>query len=152
MISTAKSGSQNASLLEPIIAANYEEYRKQREHLRDLFENDPRFARYRQSSPPPPPAGPPPADPVPPPPPPPPPSEPKQQPESKQGLTKVQRKMQASRDRAARLKLLRPDIPSVPDSISNEQALALGGYRSQSEMDRDLAAREKELAASKKRD
>ncbi|KAL2012735.1 hypothetical protein VTN00DRAFT_260 [Thermoascus crustaceus] len=147
MISTAMSGSKNGSLLDVIIEANYEEYRQQREHLRDLFENDHRFARYRQRSPPPPPAGPPPADPVPPPPPPP---EPKQQPESKQGLSKLQRKIAASRDRAARLKLLRPDIPNIPDSISNEQALALGGYKSQSEMDRDLIAREKELAASTK--
>lgn len=60
-------------------------------------------------------------------------------------MTKLQRKQQASRERAARLKRLRPDLPSVPDSITNEQALIIGGYKSQSDMDKDLANREKEL-------
>ena len=60
-------------------------------------------------------------------------------------MTKLQRKQQASRERAARLKRLRPDLPSVPDSITNEQALIVGGYKSQSDMDRDLANREKEM-------
>lgn len=135
LISTALSESNNDSILDTIIAANYEEYEEQRNHLQKIFETDPRFAAFR-APPPPPPAVSPPADPVPPPPAPP--ADPKP-------LTKQQRKQQASRDRAARLKRLRPDIPSIPDSISNEEALSLGGYESQSQMDRDLLARERTM-------
>lgn len=58
-------------------------------------------------------------------------------------MTKLQKKQQAARERSARLKRLRPDIPSIPYSISNEQAISLGGYKSQSDMDRDLLMREK---------
>lgn len=49
----------NKSILEPIIAANFDEYLEQRYQLRQVFMSEERFARYR---PPPPPPGPPPAD------------------------------------------------------------------------------------------
>ncbi|GMF80647.1 unnamed protein product [Aspergillus oryzae] len=143
MVYTAMAGDQNNSILESIIAANYDEYTEQRWQLRQIFQTHPRFARYQAPpSPPPPPQSPPPADSAPPPLPPnsPPPSQ-----EPKEKMTKLQRKQQASRERAARLKRLRPDLPSVPDSITNEQALIIGGYKSQSDMDKDLANREKEL-------
>ncbi|KAE8349126.1 hypothetical protein BDV28DRAFT_160752 [Aspergillus coremiiformis] len=145
MISTGMAGNYQSSILESIIAANYDEYTEQRWQLRQVFQTHPRFARYqRPPTPPPPPQSPPPVDSAPPPLPPnsPPPSQ-----EPKEKLTKLQRKQQASRERAARLKRLRPDLPSVPDSITNEQALSLAGYKSQSDMDRDLANREKEMKA-----
>ncbi|RAK99714.1 putative topoisomerase family protein TRF4 [Aspergillus ibericus CBS 121593] len=143
MISTAMSGKTQASILDAIIAANYEEYAEQRWQLRQVFDNDTRFARYRRAStPPPPPQSSPPAESAPPPPPLPsgPPAAPKSQ---KDKMTKLQKKQQAARERAARLKRLRPDLSSVPYSISNEQAMSLGGYKSQSDMDRDLMLREK---------
>lgn len=144
IISMAMSGDHQTSILESIIAANYDEYAEQRWQLRQVFQRHPRFAQYQQppTPPPPPQSPPPPSDPAPPPLPPnsPPPSQ-----EPKEKLTKLQRKQQASRERAARLKRLRPDLPSVPDSITNEQALSLGGYKSQSDMDRDLANRDKEV-------
>lgn len=141
MISTATAGQTQASILEAIIAANYEEYTEQRWQLRQVFDTDERFARYRRdSTPPPPPPDSPPADAAPPLPPNPPPAAPKSQ---KDKMTKLQKKQQAARERSARLKRLRPDIPSIPYSISNEQAISLGGYKSQSDMDRDLLMREK---------
>ncbi|GFF31857.1 poly(A) RNA polymerase cid14 [Aspergillus udagawae] len=157
MVSSAVSGDTKASILQSIIAANYEEYTEQRSQLRAVFETHPRFAQYRRAPTPPPPPPesppPPPADLAPPPPnlptkppsaksskaPPAPASK-----DSKEKMTKMQRKQQASRERAARLRRLRPDIPAIPNSISNEQALSLGGYKSQSEMDKDLASRERE--------
>lgn len=150
MISISMGQSTRTSILDTIIAANYDEYTEQRWQLREVFDNDPRFERFRSPTPPPPPPpGPPPADPAPPPPPPSQPSansksyEPPPPPSEK--LTKAQRKHIAGRERATRLRRLRPDIPSIPDSISNEQALKLGGYKSQSGMDRDLMIREKAL-------
>lgn len=141
MISTATAGQTQASILEAIIAANYEEYTEQRWQLRQVFDTDERFARYRRdSTPPPPPPESPPADAAPPLPPNPPPAAPKSQ---KDKMTKLQKKQQAARERSARLKRLRPDIPSIPYAISNEQAISLGGYKSQSDMDRDLLMREK---------
>jgi non-canonical poly(A) RNA polymerase PAPD5/7 len=157
MVSSAVSGDTKASILQSIIAANYEEYTEQRSQLRAVFETHPRFAQYRRAPTPPPPPPesppPPPADLAPPPPnlpakppsaksskaPPAPASK-----DSKEKMTKMQRKQQASRERAARLRRLRPDISAIPNSISNEQALSLGGYKSQSEMDKDLASRERE--------
>lgn len=160
MVSSAVSGDTKASILQSIIAANYEEYTQQRAHLRAVFETHPRFAQYRRAPTPPPPPSesppPPPADLAPLPPnlpakPPsaksskaPPAPASKDSKGSKEKMTKMQRKQQASRERAARLRRLRPDIPAIPNSISNEQALSLGGYKTQSEMDRDLASREKE--------
>lgn len=61
----------NKSILEPIIAANFDEYVEQRFQLRQVFMAEDRFARYRKSSPPPPPPGSPPANGASPPPPPP---------------------------------------------------------------------------------
>ncbi|KAL1885791.1 hypothetical protein Plec18167_001286 [Paecilomyces lecythidis] len=142
LVSTAMEGSTSDSILDTIIAANYEEYAEQRDHLRKIFETDPRFAPFN-TPPPPPPAVAPPVETAPPPPPPAAPQKVDSRP-----LTKYQRKQQASRDRAARLKRLRPDIPSIGDSISNEDALSLGGYESQSHMDRDLQAREKAMGAT----
>ncbi|THC99300.1 hypothetical protein EYZ11_001206 [Aspergillus tanneri] len=145
MVATALSEESRASILETIIAANYDEYTEQRWQLRQVFEHHPRFAEYHRppTPPPPPPKASPPGDPVPPPPPLPTNSLPSQEPKEK--LTKLQRKQQASRDRASRLRRLRPDIPSVPECISNAQALELGNYKTQSEMDRDLTIKEKEL-------
>ncbi|KAE8152536.1 hypothetical protein BDV25DRAFT_61477 [Aspergillus avenaceus] len=142
MISNAMTGNYTNSILETIIAANYDEYTEQRFQLRQVFQTDPRFARFQKSPPPPPPpASPPPASAAPPPPPPP------EQKEkiSKEKMSKLQRKQQASRERAARLRKLRPDLPSVPNHITNEQAMSLGGYKTQSDMDKDLITREKEM-------
>ncbi|EKV05577.1 Topoisomerase family protein TRF4, putative [Penicillium digitatum Pd1] len=61
----------NKSILEPIIAANFDEYIEQRFQLRQVFMTEERFARYRESPPPPPPPGSPPANRASPPPPPP---------------------------------------------------------------------------------
>ncbi|KAK2848536.1 hypothetical protein FQN49_005630 [Arthroderma sp. PD_2] len=70
---TCRSKTPASSLLGPIIAGNYESYQEQRNHLRDIFVKDRRFAGYQGTvaldSPPPPP--PPLASPTPPPPPPP---------------------------------------------------------------------------------
>lgn len=49
----------NKSILEPIIAANFDEYIEQRFQLRQVFMTEERFARYRVSPPPPPPGSPP---------------------------------------------------------------------------------------------
>lgn len=160
MVSSAVSGDSKASILEAIIGANYDEYAEQRSQLRKVFDTHPRFAQYRRvpTPPPPPPREPPPSmEPAPLPPSlpakpgsrksaaAPPPQDPKDK------LTKMQRKQQASRERADCLKLLRPDIPGIPDTISNEQALSLGGYQNQSEMDRDLASRKREMKKSAKK-
>ncbi|PKY01277.1 hypothetical protein P168DRAFT_61520 [Aspergillus campestris IBT 28561] len=146
MVSAAMAGDAHASILDAIIAANYEEYADQRAHLYEVFQTHPRFAQYHQppTPPPPPPQMPPPPVDAVPPPPPPLPAKPPPPAESKEKLTKTQRKQQASKERAARLRRLRPDIPSVPSSISNERALSLGGYKDQSAMDKDLILREKE--------
>lgn len=61
----------NKSILEPIIAANFDEYIEQRFQLRQVFMTEERFARYRKSPPPPPPPESPPANRASPPPPPP---------------------------------------------------------------------------------
>lgn len=61
----------NKSILEPIIAANFDDYIEQRFQLRQVFMTEERFARYREPSPPPPPPGSPPANGASPPPPPP---------------------------------------------------------------------------------
>ncbi|KAL4990475.1 hypothetical protein BDW68DRAFT_154297 [Aspergillus falconensis] len=161
LVSAAVSGKTNESILGTIIAANFDEYTELRWQLREVFDNDPRFAQYRQPlTPPPPPYSPPPPNqPAPPPPPPskthPLPAKPstggkkvketKETNESKEKLTKMQKKKQASKDRAARLKRLRPDLQNIPFSISNDEALKLGGYKTQSDMDKDLIMREKGL-------
>ncbi|KAK1138975.1 hypothetical protein N8T08_001619 [Aspergillus melleus] len=143
MVSSALSGQTRCSILETIIAANYDEYTEQRWQLREIFQTNPRFAQYHQ-----PPTPPPPPQASPPPPPPlpsnsPPSTRPSQEPKEKQ--TKMQRKQQASRERATRLRRLRPDISSIPSSISNARAMEIGGYKTQSEMDKDLTLKEKEL-------
>ncbi|KAL3463158.1 hypothetical protein BJX64DRAFT_287649 [Aspergillus heterothallicus] len=144
------------SILGAIIAANFDEYRESRWQLHDVFENDPRFEPYRRrSTPPPPPKSPPPSKSPPPPPagssksshllPAKPPSGSKKAQEQKDKLTKTQKKKQASKDRSVRLRRLRPDLKKIPASISNEEAMEFGGYSTQSEMDKDLLLREKEL-------
>ena len=143
-------GQSRSSILDTIIAANYDEYTEQRDQLREVFECHPQFA-HLQSPPPPPPEedsipSPPSQPPLPSEPPPsePPPSQDRSSPESSdKKLPKAVRKQIAGRERAARLKRLRPDIRYVPQSVSNERALTLGGYQSQSEMDRDLMSRER---------
>ena len=148
MTSSVMSSTDNkSSFLEEILGANYESYFEQREHLRRLFENDPRF-----SQPPPPPSLPPP--PLPSPPPQPSsrhtlPKKPKETSRSSSGVSKAQRKQDAAKDRAVRFRQLRPDVNGIPKSLSNELALKLGGYSTQSEMDRDLYARENARGAER---
>lgn len=156
MISISMGQSTHSSILDTIIAANYDEYADQRFQLQEVFARHPRFAHHHKSPTPPPPASPPPADPVPPLPPPQSKSQPsdsKQPPplESREKMSKAQKKQIASKERASRLRRLRPDIRSVPSSISNEQALSLGGYKSQSDMDKDLISREKGLSSEDSR-
>ncbi|KAL4921607.1 hypothetical protein BDW62DRAFT_113836 [Aspergillus aurantiobrunneus] len=163
MESVAMSGTTNESILGTIIAANFDEYTELRWQLREVFETEPRFAQYRQSlTPPPPPYSPPPPTESAPPPPPPssnpshplpvkPPAggkkanESKEKSSKKEKMSKHQKKKQASKDRSARLKRLRPDIAKIPLAISNDEAIKLGGYKTQSEMDKDLIVREKGL-------
>ncbi|KAL4900498.1 hypothetical protein BDW74DRAFT_92917 [Aspergillus multicolor] len=164
LVSMALSERPNESVLGTIIAANFDEYTELRWQLREVFDTDPRFAHLRKPlTPPPPPYSPPlPSEPAPAPPPPsskphPLPAKPstaakktkdtKDVKETKEKLTKLQKKKQASKDRAARLKRLRPDIQRIPLSISNDEALKLGGYKTQSEMDKDLIMREKGVIA-----
>ena len=157
MISISMGQSTHSSILDTIIAANYDEYADQRFQLQEVFARHPRFARHHNSPTPPPPASPPPADPVPPPPPPPksksqpPDSKPLPPPEVREKMSKAQRKQIACKERASRLRRLRPDIRSVPNSISNERALSLGGYKSQSDMDKDLLSREKGISSEDSR-
>lgn len=47
-------GLSHVSILEPLIAANYDEYTEQRFQLRYVFETAEQFARYRVPPPPPP--------------------------------------------------------------------------------------------------
>lgn len=144
MVSISMGQSKHTSILDTIIAANYDEYTEQRGQLREVFETDPGFAHLRRSP------TPPPDDPVPPPPPPPlasgdssPP-----QPPADNKMSKSQRKSIALQERSARFKRLRPDIPrTIPQFLTNERALTLGGYKSQSEMDKDLLARERGLSS-----
>jgi non-canonical poly(A) RNA polymerase PAPD5/7 len=172
MVETLTTDADETCFLSTVIAGCYDEYLEQREHIRGIFETDPRFASYRthlhQYAPPPPPPEAPPTDIPPAPPSLPPPSLISQpslplssasseassrpstasrwQAQPKNGPTKIQRKIQASKDRAERLRALRPDlIGYIPPSISNGDAMALGRYKTQSEMDLDLAAREKQL-------
>lgn len=136
------------SLLGSIIGGNYAAYDYQREHLQRIFDTNPQFDAFR---PPPPPSS------SPPPPPPPPPSLSKQRGQGQTGAGKKPsdtpapapakgplslKKQQASVDRAARLQRLRPELV-VPAKLSMPKAMELGGYGSQSEMDRDLFQREK---------
>ncbi|KAL2864641.1 putative topoisomerase family protein TRF4 [Aspergillus lucknowensis] len=159
MISVANSGETEETILGTIIAANFDEYRECRFQLREVFQNDPRFDQYRRLlTPPPPPRSPAPSNPIPPPPPTssksshPLPARPLSRPKKtqvpKEKLTNKQKKVQAAKDRAARLKRLRPEIPKIPAAISNEEALRIGGYKTQSEMDKDLIMREKEISVT----
>lgn len=144
MLDLAASGSTDGgSILGTIIAANYDEYTQQRWQLRRVFETNPRFAPYRQPPPPPP------SEPVPAPPPPPDslPAAPLSF-EARNKPTKQQRRQQASQERAARLRRLRPDLSYVPESVSNDEALRLGGYKTQSAMDKDLVVREKAMSSA----
>lgn len=144
-------GQSRSSILDTIIAANYDEYTEQRDQLREVYEYHPQFAHLQPPPPPPEDSIPPPPQPPPPPPPssepppPPPSSQDRSSPDSStdKKLPKAVRKQIAGRERAARLKRLRPDIRYVPQSLSNERALTIGGYQTQSEMDRDLISRER---------
>lgn len=150
MVSISMGQSKHTSILDTIIAANYDEYTEQRGQLREVFETDPGFAHLRRSPTPPPPRRPPPDDSVPPPPPPPLPSGDSSppQPPTDNKMSKSQRKSIALQERSSRFKRLRPDIPrTIPQFLTNERALTLGGYRSQSEMDKDLLARERGLSS-----
>lgn len=144
MLALANGMPDSGSILGTIIAANYDEYTQQRWQLRRVFETNPRFASYHHPPPPP-------SEPLPPPPPsnpfPPAPAPPPLDAPGKQ--TKHQKRQQASQDRATRLRRLRPDLPYVPDSVSNDQALKLGGYKTQSAMDRDLVIREKAMRSGR---
>lgn len=54
---------------------------------------------------------------------------------------------QACRDRAARIKRLRPELTKIPDSLSARQALRHAGYETVGEMEDDLELREQGAAA-----
>jgi non-canonical poly(A) RNA polymerase PAPD5/7 len=137
--------SNRSSILEEILGADYEPYFDQRDHLQRLFEDDPRFTQ------PPPPPPPPPQSLPPPPPPPSQPSQPIQPPSQhplpkkvneppRPSATKAQKKQESAKQRATLFKELRPDlIGTIPDSLTNEAALKLGGYATQSDMDRDFS-------------
>ena len=62
-------------------------------------------------------------------------------------LTKGQRRDRAAKDRASRLKTLRPDIATkVGERVTVEDAMQLGGYESAQEMDSDLAQRARRIS------
>lgn len=124
----------STSLLGSILGANYDTYESQRQKLYEVFRNDPIFAQYWP--PPLPVDSPPPASS-----PPPPPKE-TNGPVPKKG-NKLSKKQLNSFERANRLRLLRTDIEVVPEFVTIEQAVEIGGYASVSEMDRDLSSREK---------
>ncbi|CAG7969901.1 unnamed protein product [Penicillium salamii] len=167
----------NKTILGPIIAGNFEEYIEQRNQLRRVFMSESRFAKYSvpppppepypldgSSSPPPLPAGPPPPGP-----PPPPAQRPIKKAKSKlrgtvsepenissdesSGETKPNKtrkgdvRRQVCRDRAARIKRLRPDLTKLPASLSVNQALRHAGYETDAQMEHDLALREQQQAA-----
>lgn len=54
---------------------------------------------------------------------------------------------QACRERAARIKRLRPDLTKLPTSLSIRQALRHAGYETDAQMEHDLAFREQQAAA-----
>ncbi|WEW59065.1 polynucleotide adenylyltransferase [Emydomyces testavorans] len=141
--SAALSPPQNPSLLASIIGGNYDSYHSQRAHLFQLYANHPRFVQYHNTVPLPAPQ----EEPTPPPPPPPSPPEIEASvsPGDNAFAAKPVKVRQKFVDRAARLKLLRPDLKGIPTSISHEQAMKLGGYSSEAEMVRDLNARERAL-------
>jgi hypothetical protein len=62
-----------------------------------------------------------------------------------QKLTKGERRVRASRERASRLKKWRPDVAKIGDRATVEEALELGNYESIEEMDKDLARRSKKM-------
>ncbi|KAI1963291.1 hypothetical protein LOZ58_002124 [Ophidiomyces ophidiicola] len=138
---TAISPSRNISLLASIIGGNYESYDTQRAHLFQLYANHPRFIQYYHLVP----LPAPPKEPTPPPPPTSPgrPLMSSEKQDSSGG--KTSKKRQKFVDRAIRLKTLRPDLKNIPEFITHEQAIKLGGYPNESVMNRDLAAREKAL-------
>ncbi|EFW16944.1 hypothetical protein D8B26_003753 [Coccidioides posadasii str. Silveira] len=139
---------QNISLLASIIGGNYESYHTQREHLFELYANHPRFVQYHNTVPLPllPGNSTPPPPPISPPPPPPPPEIGSQESSGHAApVAKVGKKRQKFMDRASRLRLLRPDLKGIPQFITHEQAIKLGGYSNEAEMVRDLLAREKTL-------
>lgn len=55
---------------------------------------------------------------------------------------KMERKMQAAYRRAEKFQTYRPDIDAVPDFLTVNAALTLGGYKDNAEMERDLQQRE----------
>jgi non-canonical poly(A) RNA polymerase PAPD5/7 len=133
--------SDSRSLLGAIIGADYDSYDEQRKQLHDVFMSDPRFSRYWP---------PPPAPPASPPPPPPPPQEnppvalkANQQQNDPVDVSKLSKKQVTAYERANRLRSLRPDLEFVPNLVTVEQAMQVGGYATISNMDRDLHAREK---------
>ncbi|PGH05675.1 DNA polymerase sigma subunit [Blastomyces parvus] len=148
MVQTAFSPQKRMnSLLGLVIGANYDSYDRQRAHLTNLCETDPRFAHFFQ---PPPPNSPPPEAPATPPPPPP--EEPRavaakgtQHNDSSSQNSKLSKKQSTALDRANRLRKLRPDLKKIPKFVALDAAVKLGGYSSMAEMDRDLSRREKAL-------
>ncbi|KAJ5178110.1 uncharacterized protein N7500_000809 [Penicillium coprophilum] len=161
----------NKSILEPIIAANFDEYIEQRFQLRQVL-----HLRLRRRDPPP-------ANEASPPPPPPPAdgtrspmptaaarkpatkpkgklkgtkSEPEdissdEAPESEPKSAKARKgetRRQLCQERAARLKRLRPDLTKLPNTLSLRQARRHAGYETDEQMNADLDRREQELLAS----
>ncbi|KAJ6139373.1 hypothetical protein N7471_005859 [Penicillium samsonianum] len=155
----------NKSILEPIIAANFDDYIEQRFQLRQVFMTE-------ESLPPPPP----PLDGAHSPPPAPAARKPAKKPKAKLKGTKSEpedissdeapgpdaksaeaksakarkgeTRRQLCQERAARLKRLRPDLKKLPNTLSLRQARRHAGYETDEQMNADLDSREQKLLAS----
>ncbi len=63
-----------------------------------------------------------------------------------QKLPESHRRLHAAKERATRLRELRPDISKIGERVTVEDAMALGGYESVEKMDRDLAKRARKIS------
>ena len=61
-------------------------------------------------------------------------------------LPKAQRRFRAAKERANRLRELRPDIANVGECVTVKDAMQLGGYESVKKMDLDLAQRARKMS------
>ena len=61
-------------------------------------------------------------------------------------LPKSQRRFRAAKERADRLRELRPDIANVGEWVTVKDAMQLGGYESVKKMDLDLAQRARKMS------
>jgi hypothetical protein len=61
-------------------------------------------------------------------------------------LTKTERRLRAQKQRATRLREVRPDIAGIGERLTVEEAMALGGYESVQKLDLALAKKTRKLA------